>query len=345
MKLDYSIESPEERKAYVEKILEENPEPAPYYLDILADYLVLCMEKQERKDRKLLTENRLYTVNKRETSFEGLASQFENGEDGMYSLITEDKNQLFKPKIEITAQDLEEIPFLKQIKEAIAQWETKLKTLSGKDAYIAKKTIIDLRKDQYLVKDAYRKPLSAKFTPHSSPPICLDSSEAVVDGVAQYSGVSLLNPEICSLILRHYSKLREREGDFNSDTWFLMEDFDRVATIALEPYPLYERLVELKVDGVQNAEIQQQLQCEFGIKHSLEYISSLWRNKIPKLIASAAEDQFLTYWYTSVEAGQYKRCSKCGQIKLAHNKYFSKNITSRDGFYSICKCCRNKKRT
>ena len=147
MKLDYSIESPEERKAYVEKILEENPEPAPYYLDILADYLVLCMEKQERKDRKLLTENRLYTVNKRETSFEGLASQFENGEDGMYSLITEDKNQLFKPKIEITAQDLEEIPFLKQIKEAIAQWETKLKTLSGKDAYIAKKTIIDLRKD------------------------------------------------------------------------------------------------------------------------------------------------------------------------------------------------------
>lgn len=29
---------------------------------------------------------------------------------------------------------------------------------------------------------------------------------------------------------------------------------------------------------------------EFGIKHSVEYISSLWRNKIPKLIASAAED-------------------------------------------------------
>ena len=29
---------------------------------------------------------------------------------------------------------------------------------------------------------------------------------------------------------------------------------------------------------------------EFGIKHSLEYISSLWRKKIPKLIASQAED-------------------------------------------------------
>lgn len=168
----------------------------------------------------------------------------------MYSLITEDKNQIFRPKIEITQKDLEEIPFLKQIKEAISQWEAQLKTLSGKPAYIAKKAIIDLRKDQYLIKDAYRKPLSAKFTPHSSPPISLDATEQVVDGVTQYSGVSLMDPEICSLILRHYSKLREREGDFNSDTWFLMEDFDRVVTVALEPYPLYERLVELKIDGV-----------------------------------------------------------------------------------------------
>jgi hypothetical protein len=45
----------------------------------------------------------------------------------------------------------------------------------------------------------------------------------------------------------------------------------------------------------------------------------------------------------NVEKGKYKRCSRCGQIKLAHNKYFSKNKTSKDGFYSICKVCRNAK--
>ena len=32
-----------------------------------------------------------------------------------------------------------------------------------------------------------------------------------------------------------------------------------------------------------------------------------------------------------------------GAIKLAHNKFFSKNSSSKDGFYSICKSCRNKK--
>ena len=58
----------------------------------MADYLILCMEKQEKKEKSILTENRLVTINKRETSFEGLVSQFENGEDGVYSIMTEDKN-------------------------------------------------------------------------------------------------------------------------------------------------------------------------------------------------------------------------------------------------------------
>jgi hypothetical protein len=54
--------------------LEENPEPSDKYLEVLTDYLVLCMEKQEKKEKKILTENRMTTVNKRETSFEGLVS-------------------------------------------------------------------------------------------------------------------------------------------------------------------------------------------------------------------------------------------------------------------------------
>ncbi len=123
-----------------------------------------------------------------------------------------------------------------------------------------------------------------------------------------------------------------------------MDEFDDVSSAALAPYPLYYRIVQLKIDGVQNAEIQERLYEEFGIRHSLEYISSLWRKKIPNLIASEAEDRFLDWYYLVKEKGTYKKCSRCGQIKLAHNKYFSKNKTSKDGFYSICKCCRNKKK-
>ena len=303
------------------------------------------MEKQERKEKRILTENRMATVNKRETSFEGLVSKFENGEDGIYGLVTEDKNQIFQHKVEITEKDLEEIPFLKEIREAIQNWEKRLKTASGRDAYIIKKAIIDLRKDQYVIKNAYRQPVVTMHAFHGTNWVPLNATEEVVDGEIRYSGASFLDYKVCSAVLCNYSKLKAAgEGNFTSDTWYFMETFDDICGRALKDHPYYERLVELKIDAKQNIEIQEILQQEFGIKNSVEYISSLWRNKIPKLIAAQAEEDFLDWWYLEVEPGQYKKCSRCGQIKLAHNKYFSKNKTSKDGWYSICKSCRNKKK-
>ena len=114
------MNTPEERLAYVEKILEENPNPGAAYLEKLADYLVFCMEKQERNERKILTENRKLTVNKRETSYEGLVAQFENGEDGVYNITTNDKHIIMDPRIEITPKDRKEIPELEQTDSAIS---------------------------------------------------------------------------------------------------------------------------------------------------------------------------------------------------------------------------------
>ena len=345
LKLDYTLESPEERKQLVEKILEECPNPTPQYLETLGDYLVLCMEKQEKKEHKLLTENRMATVNKRETSFEGLVSQLENGEDGIYGMISNDKNQIFQPKVMITKKDVEEIPGLKQLREAIKMWEQKLKTASGRDAFIIKSAIIDLRKDQYILKDAYRKPIIPKNISRSRNLTPLENDFSFDDeGYVVPEGVSLCDPKVVSAILCNYSLMKQESwGEFEKDLWYLMQEFDEVADAALKEYPLYDRICEYKVDGLQNIDIQEKIQEEFGIKHSVEYISSLWRNKIPKLIASEAEDRLLNWYFLNEMKGKYKKCSRCGEIKLAHNKYFSKNKTSKDGFYSICKCCRNSK--
>jgi hypothetical protein len=172
-----------------------------------------------------------------------------------------------------------------------------------------------------------------------------DESYLDENGEIVKKGITLMNPEMVSIILCNYSKLKEEGWDnFKKDIWYLMQDFDKLAEKALAENPFYDRLIQLKVDGIQNAQIQEILYDEFGIKHSLEYISALWRNKIPKLIAAAAKDEFLNWYYLNEEKGQYKKCSRCGQIKLARNEYFSKNGTSKDGFYSICKKCRNKKK-
>ena len=76
-------------------------------------------EKKEKRERKILTENRLATVNKRETSFEGLVSQFENGEDGVYNIADDNKHVIFQPKVSITKKDLEDIPELEQTTSSI----------------------------------------------------------------------------------------------------------------------------------------------------------------------------------------------------------------------------------
>lgn len=343
IKLDYSLNTPEERNQLVAQILAETEEPTEKYLEILADYLILCMEKQERKEKKILTDNRMMTVNKRETSFEGLVSQLENGEDGIYNLVSNDKNVIFQPKVLITKQDVEDIPSLRQLRETINVWEAKLKVTEGKEAYGIKKALIEMRKDQYLIKNAYRRPIIPNKITRSKTSHKMDDSVTFdEDGFCIPEGVSLIDPKVVSAILCDYSRLKQdSEGNFEGDTFYLIYDIEHLIDKALAEYPAYLRIVECKIDGMQNKDIQDMLKLEFGLSHSLEYISSLWRKKIPKLIASAAEDEYLNWYYTFVERGTYKKCSQCGEIKLAHNKYFSKNKTSKDGFYSICKKCRN----
>lgn len=193
--------------------MEEPPNPG--YLEVLADYLVLCMEKQERKQRKILTENRMITVNRNETSFEGLVSQFDAHEDTIYDMITEDKQKIMRPKVSITQKDLNEIPFLRQLREAIHDWEQQLKTASGRSAYQIKKALIEMRKDQYIIKNAYRKPVNPLHLVSSKHYTSLEdtTSEFTEDGLPIPSGVSLMDPQICSFILRNYSKLKQDSWD------------------------------------------------------------------------------------------------------------------------------------
>lgn len=351
IKLDYSLESPQERNELVKKIIDATPpeQLTPFYIKILTDYIIFAMTKEEQKQKKILTDNRMVTLNKHETSYQGLISQLESGEDGLYNMtIEEDKNIIFSPKVAITIQDLAEIPELQQLKSAIQEVEKQEKKASGKKKYLLKKQLIEMHQDQYVIKNAYKKPIHCANLIKSASKINLsenitinpDTGEPESDGY-----ISLFNPKHISLLLCNYVKLKEDSwGKFTSDSYYVMRDLDDLIEKALKgKYPLYYDLLIHKIDGKQNVEIQSLLEMQHGVRHSIEYISSLWRNKIPKIIAEQAKADYLVYYYTNIERGQWKKCSRCGEIKLAHNKFFSRNKTAKDGWYSICKCCRNKK--
>lgn len=347
IKMDFSLETPEERNEKVKEIIEKTPPEklTPKYLEKLTDYIIFAMDKQERKERKIITDNRMVTVNKRELSFEGLAGKLENGEDGIYDMIANDKNIIFAPKVKITEQDCAEIPALKQLVDAIAIVEEQAKKAKGKKAYALKKQLIEMRKDQYVIKNSYKKPIYCMNLIKSFSKVDLSEKISIQeDGSVTSTGlINFFDEKHISALLCNYSKLKEDTwSNFHDDAKWLMMDLDNLVDRALEEkYPLYYDLLIYKIDGKQNVEIQQLLYEKYGIKHSVEYISSLWRNKIPKLIVQQAEEEWLVWHYTMEEKGKWKKCSRCGQIKLAHNYFFSKNKTSKDGYYSICKCCRN----
>lgn len=350
IKMDYSLETPEERNEKVKEIIAAtNPEKlTPRYLEKLADYIIFAMNKQEKRNKKILTDNRMVTVNKNETSFEGLVGKLENGEDGIYNMITNDKNIIRSPKVSITEQDLIDIPALRELKAAIDIVEKQCKKATGKKAYLLKKQLIDMRKDQYAIKNSVKQPMYCTNLVKSMPKFDLTEKITIDEtgNIVSTGIINFFNEDHISILLCNYSKIKEDcWSNFNGDTKWMMIDFENLVDRALkEKYPLYYDLIIYKIDGKQNLEIQNLINQKYHIKHSVEYISSLWRNKIPKLIVEQAKKEWLIYHFTFEEEGKWKKCSRCGQIKLAHNMFFSINKTSKDGYYSICKACRNNKR-
>ena len=349
VKLDYTIKDPQERVKLVEKIIEQtSPQKINnQYLKILADYIIFDMDKKEKKKKEINTENRMVTINKRETSFQGLVSKFENGEDGIYNMIINDKNVILTPKYEITKEDIESIPELKSLREEIQKIEEQGKKATGRRKYLLKKQLIEMRQDQYIIKSAY-KPVTYCLNLIKTLSYLDLTDRFQIDekgNIINKGLISFFNPTHISILLCNYAKLKECCWDkLESDLYYMMKDLDDAVDRTLkDKYPVYYDLLIYKIDGKSNLQIQQQLYADHGVSHSIEYISSLWRKKIPKMIAEEEEKRALTWYYTFVEKGKWKKCSKCGQIKLAHNKFFSKNNTSKDGFYSICKDCRNKK--
>lgn len=347
-KLDFSIKSPQERKELVDKIIAE-ADPAqltPSYMEILSTYLVLPTEKDDKKN--ILTDNRLVTIKKRETSFEGLVDKLESGEDGIYALLSNlGKNTKLTQKDTITEEDLQNIAELRQLKDDLAALEKECQKATGKKKYFLKKWIIELRQQQYIIKNIFynKKTFSnASSTAKSLAKLQFDDDIYLDNaGVPQNRGlISFFNPKHIEALLCNYGGLKAvSEGKFEYDLWYLMQDLDKLIKDALENFPVYLDITKMKIAGYTNVEIQAFLISCHDTYHTPEYISSLWRQKIPKIIAETAQRQYL-YWYYSSRPKEWKTCNRCGERKPRNNYFYSLNKGSKDGYYSLCKECRKK---
>ena len=284
-KLDYSLKTAEARTNFIYDLLPTLTKEQlknEKYIEILANYIVSAMTPEEKKEKLILTDNRMVTVNKRETSMQRIVDSLENGEDGLWRMtIEDDKNVLLTHKKEITNKDLEEIKALRDLKEAIKLLEEKEKAAIGKDRYKIKKALIEMHQEQYIIKDSYKPTINSLGTTIKSltkvdlnENIRIDKAtgEPVSDCI-----ITLFNPAHVCALLCNYSALKEDcFGKFSWDFWYLMQDLDNLVEVTLkDKYPLYYKLLIYKIDGKSNADIQILLEQEFGLTYTVEYLSSL----------------------------------------------------------------------
>jgi hypothetical protein len=332
MKLDYTIKDPQERKQIVEALIAEKDDWTPRELEKLANYLIYAIEKHENE---ILTENRMVTINRRETSYQGLSEKLEGGEDSLHNLMRSDKNMILTHKTSISTKDLNEVPDLRALRQNIERLEGLLEDAQGAQKYRLKKMIIEMRKEQYTLRNLFRQPI---YSSSSSSKLGIQKNDDTL------SDLRFDDPKHIFQILNNYSKLKQYFWDrLNEDMRWALIDLENVIDKYIkDDYPLYYDLLIMKADGYNNNQIQQEIEEKYGKRHSHEYISSLWCNKIPYLIADGYTEDWLNWVYTYKMKGNYKTCSRCGETKLAHVRYFTTNKTAKFGFYSICKQCRNK---
>ena len=355
MKFDYSLKTPEERIEYINTLLNNTPREQlrPQYLTYMSDYILFVADKNQTKkeykaEHPIVTKNREVTVSKRQVSFEEIISTLENGEDGLYARITNDKNQIMDRRDKITSEDIEEISGLRENLDLIETLKRQFDAAKGQKKYSLKKQIIETWQQIYILKaSAKTMPVSGRVSNQikNMAHVSLDEDIWLDENDMPHSTglITLFNPAHISFLLCYYSQLKQEcSEDLLSDMHYLLLDLEDLVYKTLKDEPILLDLVIWKIDSKTNEEIQKLMESHYGIKHNEQYFSTLWRKRIPKLLAEQACRDWLTWHFTNEEYGTWKKCGRCGEIKLAHPLFFSRN-TSEDGFYSICKDCRKKK--
>ena len=159
MKLDYSLKTLEERKALVQDIVDSGENLSSKQLGYMADYLLFTADskqtgKEKKKSHPIITKNRDVTISKRQISLEDTIASLSNGEDGLYSMIVDDKNMLLDNRQPITQEDIDKIPGIKDKLNTIETLKTQLDKSNGRNRFAIKRQIISTYKEIYSIKSS-----------------------------------------------------------------------------------------------------------------------------------------------------------------------------------------------
>lgn len=413
--LDYDIYLAKDRNQAIINILTElDTPPNQTDLEQMADYILFGKDEKHISivdSKEALVPHRRYgsyrTKAERNESLEELAAnpainidtdttvlmQGDRPARNIYKII---KPSIRKPTYDDQGNEIDpgdgDLPFMRELWDSIDKLQerydmyrgvlppneyVRLHPMSKYMLYRMGHALIDLKRQQYYIKDCYRpaihffnvpKPGKSVIQfdqptglwldplewcerkrnpkPHDRAQLPLQetpmNSEGklfwkISDNIVDYE-----NPaHILALIDNYAALLRHSYSDPNShtrDLCFDLELFVKRANLT----DVEQFVLEQRVAHRHNFQILKMLKEE-GLDYSEAQLRSMYRITIPRKLATTALQMRLD---SEVVLGERPLlvCTKCGEAKPAHTLYFARSRDKKTGFCSQCKVCQKKKR-
>ena len=350
--LDYTIKDIDERLNIVNDIVEkataQKIQLKPTYLEKLANYLIFDPNKKRRKKLNIITPNRNITINEREVSFEGCSEKYERNKDAIYNHININRKlYLTTPLNKISEEDMKTIPGMKELAAAIETIEKQFNEARLSNSTIKRSLFVqlkDMRKQQYILRQHYKKPIHLMNVTNSFTSIAFDDAIYIDEcgDPINCGTLSFFEPKHILHLLKNYAKFKEDTySNFESDGYYIIKDLETLIDTTLKvEKPIYFKILIYKIDGIDAERISQLIQEEFGKTYVYTYISKIWNHKIPNYLAAAARKQYILWYYTNFKPRSFKTCTKCKERKPKHKYFFTKNNRTVDKLHKVCKDCR-----
>jgi hypothetical protein len=387
--LDFSLETSQERSLYIKTMVDKFPQLTQKETELCANYILYGKDEVtgfSEVDLKRVEIQSKYNSYSRKTLV-SLDALMENPLFNENSLKPEQKiYKKVKPTIDRDRD--KDIPGIQELwkiidhqqkiidfndgKEVTLDEGEKLPQLNEKDLYQARHHLIEMRRQQYTLKDFAKPPillqgnkgewyndpvnshLSFMVLPRGvvgvkndlkfANPRLYPSYDTCFAAKKQVDKVfDFTNPQHVVQLTLFYSELAEMvENCPDSPIWNLLWTLDFYFEQS-NPSEQEKIIFRLKKERHSNKEIVDQIKRELGVTHQENYISTLWRNRICDGIVAAAElnyDEWLCRNYDKA----WKTCIDCGETLFRDERIFCKKSKAKDGLVSRCKCCERKQR-
>ena len=391
-KLDFSIETSQDRLDFIKKNVDLS-KLNKSDIELCTNYVLYGKDSDGTSivDRKeVFIKTRYNSYSKKEPiSLEGLMESPTFDE----SIIKTEKNIYKKVKPSIDREKCKDIPGMKELWEQIDKLDRQIKLSQGKEEprpgekvphfdskelYHLNHTLIDLRKEQYLLKDLSQpeKRATKNYGNFYCSQVDFQMNYPVYPcGIASdENDTDFMYPFMNGRTFKAFDVEKEIENRKKKNLpYFSFLDKEHIYQLCLNYYeikhqaekypdsPLHgllitldfyiekarlsdqqKLIVECKKQRLLNKEICKRLMDELGIYHQENYISTIW-NKVCQLIADAANLHF-DEWCCKDYKPAWKKCNCCGEMMLRDSRNFVRKTKSSDGLTNRCKKCDQRKR-